>query len=61
MSAEPEIVKDIVEDTVKDDNENVAAVSADEVKPSEDDSASAVDAKQQAVADESEADSTKKI
>jgi len=49
-----------VEDSVKDDDENAAAVSADEVIPSEDDTAGAVDAEQQAVVDESEADSTKK-
>jgi uncharacterized membrane-anchored protein YhcB (DUF1043 family) len=56
VSAETETV----EDTVKDDNENTAAVSADEVIPSEDDTASAVDTEQQAVAAESETDSTKK-
>jgi uncharacterized membrane-anchored protein YhcB (DUF1043 family) len=56
VSAETESV----EETVKDDDENAAVVSADEVTPGEDDTASAVDTEQQAVADESETDSTKK-
>ena len=59
-AADAETETESVEDTVKDDDENAAAVSADEVTPSEDDTASAVDTEQQAVADESETDSTKK-
>jgi hypothetical protein len=49
-----------VEDTVKDDDENAAAVSADEVISGEGDSPSVVDAEPQAVVDESETDSVKK-
>jgi uncharacterized membrane-anchored protein YhcB (DUF1043 family) len=66
VAAEAESVEDTVkngdevENTVKGVDENVAAESADEVTPSKDDTASAVDTEQQAVADESEADSTKK-
>ena len=56
VAAEPESV----EEPVKSDAENVAAESADEVTPSKDDTASAVETEQHAVADESETDSTKK-
>ena len=58
VSAEPE--SESVEDSVKDDDENAATVSADEVIPAEDDTAGAVETEEQAVADESDADSTKK-
>jgi hypothetical protein len=60
VGAETETETESVKDTVKDDDENAAAVSADEVISGEDDSASAVDAEPQAVADESETDSVKK-
>ena len=46
--------------TNKDADEDVAAVSADEVTPGENVTAKATDAEQQAVADETETDSTRK-
>ena len=46
--------------TNKDADEDVAAVSADEVTPGENETAKATDAEQQGVADETETDSTRK-